>query len=297
MIHIVNIIPASLSGESRQDSEPNIAVNPADTSHIVATAFTPDPMGGPNAPIYVSSDGGSTWALRSVVPGNGVFGTGDITTAFAASGNMLYAGILSGSTGDMQILGTPDFNSTATMSLLAPARASEDQPWVVATSVAAGGGSTDRVFVGNEDGNQPQGRTATVDVSEDAATDPAFVGAPWSIVGAGDFNGDGKADVLWHNSDTNETQIWFMDERRVIGRGTVLGEDGNPAFVGAPWSIVGAGDFNGDGRADVLWHNSDTNETQIWFMDERRVIGRGTVLGEDGNPAFVGPPWSIVGAS
>ena len=27
-----------------------------------------DPFGGPNAPIYVSSDGGTTWALRSTVP-------------------------------------------------------------------------------------------------------------------------------------------------------------------------------------------------------------------------------------
>ncbi|HEV8176161.1 MAG TPA: hypothetical protein VGP44_00590 [Gemmatimonadales bacterium] len=86
-----------------------------------------------------------------------------------------------------------------------------------------------------------------------------------------------------------------MDGHRVIGRATVLGENGNPAFVGLRWSIVGAGDFNGDAKADIVWHNSSTGETQIWLMDGYRVRGRATVLGENGNPAFVGSPWSIVG--
>jgi hypothetical protein len=49
-------------------------------------------------------------------------------------------------------------------------RGSEDQPWVVAGSVVVASGSQDRVYVGNEDANQPGGMTATVDVSQDAAT-------------------------------------------------------------------------------------------------------------------------------
>ncbi|MCW3054717.1 MAG: BNR/Asp-box repeat protein [Chthonomonadales bacterium] len=174
-LHVVNMIPAAMSGETNQDSEPNIAVNPAQPNDIVATAFTPAPMGGSFAPIYVSTDGGNTWALRTVVPGNGFVGTGDITVGFATTGGVLYAGILNGQTSRMQILRTASFNSTAAMSVLVD-RASEDQPWVVAGSVVVGGVSRDRVFVGNEDGNQPGGRTATVDVSQDAATAPAPAG-------------------------------------------------------------------------------------------------------------------------
>jgi hypothetical protein len=30
-------------------------------------------------------------------------------------------------------------------------------------------------------------------------------------------------------------------------------------------------------------------------MDSHRLAGRATVLGEDGNATFIGPPWSIVG--
>jgi hypothetical protein len=170
MIHIVNIIPNSMSGETQQDSEPNLAVNPQNTNDMVATAFTPAPLGGPNAPIYVSTDGGNTWSLRTVVPGNSpTTGTFDITVGFATTSGILYAGTINSSTVQMNILRTASFTSTTPMTLLV-ARSSEDQPWVVASSVVVAGSSKDRVWVGNEDGNQPNGETATVDVSLDAAT-------------------------------------------------------------------------------------------------------------------------------
>jgi len=142
------------------------------------------------------------------------------------------------------------------------------------------------------DGHRVIGR-ATV-VGEDGK--PAFVGPPWTIVGNGHFNLTGNADIVWHNSQTNETQVWFMKLHKVAGRATVLGEDGKPAFVGPPWSIVATGGPNGDSKSEIVWHNSVTNETQIWFMNGHRISSRGTVLGEDGKPAFVGPPWNIVGA-
>jgi len=136
-------------------------------------------------------------------------------------------------------------------------------------------------------------RRATV-VGEDGVN-PAFVGLPFEIVGVSDLDGDGRADLVWHHRDTGETQIWFMDGHQLLRRGTVLGEDGNPAFVGLPFEIVGVGDLEGDGRADIVWHHRDTGETQIWFMNEHQLIRRATVLGEDGQPAFVGPPFRIVG--
>ncbi|GLS18548.1 hypothetical protein GCM10007874_15650 [Labrys miyagiensis] len=176
MLNIVNIIPASMSGETHQDSEPNIAVNPQNTQDMVATAFLPAPMGGPNAPIFVSTDGGTTWSLRTIVPGNNAnVGTGDITVGFATTGGMLYAGILNGTTGRLQILRTPNFASNAVMTSLID-RPNEDQPWVVAGSVIANGISKDRVFVGNNNFNQALGQTATVDVSQNAATAPAPAG-------------------------------------------------------------------------------------------------------------------------
>src|SRR5215207_5281678 len=95
-VFIINMIPKVLSGEANQDSEPHLTVNPSNTSQIVGTAFTPDPGGGANAPIYVSNDGGNTWSLNSIVPsasGSGS-GTGDITTGLNRAATRLYGAIL-----------------------------------------------------------------------------------------------------------------------------------------------------------------------------------------------------------
>src|SRR5215469_11830751 len=102
-------------------------------------------------------------------------------------------------------------------------------------------------------------------------------------------------EIIWHNGQTGETQVWYMNDHRLVGRGTVLAEDGNAILVGLPWSIVGVGDMNGNGKADIVWHNGQTGETQVWYMNDHRLVGRGTVLAEDGNAILVGLPWSIVG--
>lgn len=152
-IRIVNMVPNLQSNQIDQDVEPNIAVNPANKMQIVGTAFTPDPMGGPNAPIYISTDGGNTWALNSIIPGNHpTFGTGDITARFAGSGNQLYVGILRGDAFlVLNILRVPDFTA-ATVAELLVSRNSVDQPYVQATTVLEGAGATkDRVYIATND--------------------------------------------------------------------------------------------------------------------------------------------------
>jgi hypothetical protein len=177
-VRVVNLTPGPLSGETNHDSEPNLAVNPQRPTDMVATAFTPDLSGGTLAPIYVSTDGGFTWALRKVIPGNNrSFGTNDITVAFAPTGGTLYAGILNGQGNfRMQILRTTSFASNTPMTVLVD-RFFEDQPWVVAGGSA--GSTADRVFVGHNDqrpgGVGFPGASAAVDVSQAAAAPaPAF---------------------------------------------------------------------------------------------------------------------------
>src|SRR5262245_26770323 len=176
MIKVINIIPQALSGETRQDSEPNIAVNPANTSQIAISAFTPDPMGGANAPIFISSDGGNTWALNTIVPSSSATtGTGDITERFGGGGR-LYAGILRvpGSL-RLNILRTTNFASPAVMSALVD-RTNVDQPFVQAQAVPSGpDAGKDRVYVGINDLGASGGKTATVERSLDAAiASPSF---------------------------------------------------------------------------------------------------------------------------
>lgn len=173
-VTVVNMIPNARSAETSQDSEPNVAVDPANPQRIAGSAFTPDPLGGPNAPIYVSTNGGLTWTLNSILPGNGPFGTGDITQRFGGTSHALYSGILRGGAGlRLHILRTTDFTLPNVMTILVD-RNSVDQPYVQATTVLGGAGiGFDRVYVGNNDfGSAPH--TASIDRSLDGlgATPP-----------------------------------------------------------------------------------------------------------------------------
>ncbi|HEV1287231.1 MAG TPA: sialidase family protein [Bryobacteraceae bacterium] len=169
---VVNIIPRSLSGEANQDSEPNLAVNPANPLQMAASAFTPNPAGSGDAPIYVSTDGGNTWTLQAIVPSDQM--TADITIRFGGNGN-LYAGILrtpftqfdaqNNPIPTLNILRTGNVLSGAEMSVLVTRTgAGVDQPYIQAASV----GGSDVVFCGNNDFNDnPQ--SANMDFSNDAA--------------------------------------------------------------------------------------------------------------------------------
>ena len=42
-VRVVNMIPFNQSGETNQDSEPNLAVNPQRPTDMVGTAFTTAP--------------------------------------------------------------------------------------------------------------------------------------------------------------------------------------------------------------------------------------------------------------
>jgi hypothetical protein len=172
------MIPNALSNETSQDSEPNLAVNPANPLQIAGSAFTPNPSGLTSAPIFVSTDGGSTWVINNIVPsGNGA--TGDITLRFGGTSNNLYTGILLGGSGyRLNILRTANFIGPSAMTVLVDLTGiSVDQPYVQAATVLGGNGvGQDRVYIGDNNLSGSGGKTATIDRSLDAATAPGPAG-------------------------------------------------------------------------------------------------------------------------
>lgn len=185
---LVNMIPQNRSGETNQDSEPTLAVDPANYGLMAGSAFTWDnlnqqPETGPNAPIYVSTDRGATWTMAFIVPGaiGSDFPTGDINLHFGSSPSgaaghdtrWLYGGILQGDaaqTYPMVVLRSQDFLTATPMSPLDTQSDNVDQPHVEALSSSGG---QDKLYVGFNNGwgclHHPNGRTATLDVSQDAA--------------------------------------------------------------------------------------------------------------------------------
>jgi len=86
--------------------------------------------------------------------------------------------------------------------------------------------------------------------------------ANWKIVGIGDFDGDGKADLLWRNSSTGQNYIYFMD-----GTSIKPTEGFIRTVADLNWSVAGIGDFDGDGKDDILWRNSSTGESYLYPMN------------------------------
>ncbi len=171
LIKVVNMIPKLSSGETNQDSEPNLAVNPANPMEMAATAFTPSPnAGSKNSPVYFSNDGGNTWSLIDLIAGTPVR---DQTLRFATAGGMLYAGVLWGTGNNIalinfDILRTNNFSGASQMTKLAE-RQNDDQPFIQAATVPSGpDAGKDRIYVGSND-HAPSNVPATVDLSLDAA--------------------------------------------------------------------------------------------------------------------------------
>jgi FG-GAP-like repeat len=96
-----------------------------------------------------------------------------------------------------------------------------------------------------------------------SAVDYGIVPTSWHIVGQRDFNGDGKADLLWSNTN-GDTAVWLMN-------GIQVAQSVDLGIVGNGWSIVGIGDFNGDGYGDILWRNTN-GDTAIWLMNGTQVL-------------------------
>ena len=90
-------------------------------------------------------------------------------------------------------------------------------------------------------------------------------GTDWHIVGTGDFDGDGKGDLLWR-TDGGALAIWEMTGSQIKAADYI--RMGSTA-IGAPgkdWHVSGTGDFDGDGKDDLLWR-TDSGALAVWKMD------------------------------
>jgi len=86
------------------------------------------------------------------------------------------------------------------------------------------------------------------------------------VTGMGDFNGDGKQDLLFQYTSTGSLLIWYLNGNTVIGTAALA------VSPGPSWRVVGVGDFNADGKSDVLLENPSTGQLAVWYMNGLQIL-------------------------
>jgi len=134
----------------------------------------------------------------------------------------------------------------------------------------------------------------------------------WTLYGTADLNGDGKGDLLWRDSNTGTVAVWFMNGATVASTAvfgalpstwTILGDAngeilwrdtaGDIALWGVQnghvtsssglgtvtsnFVVQGVGDFNGDGKIDILWRDTNSGTLSIWFTNGTQVASAAVV--------------------
>jgi len=147
---------------------------------------------------------------------------------------------------------------------------------VTGGAAGSGNGTVTYTFTANATGSQRVG-TITVAGQTFTLTQRAYNAK-------GDFNADGKSDLIWQNSST------FASKVKLLNGTNFISESSLPTVSSPAWSISGSEDFNQDGSADVIWRNSTTFQTVVWLMNGTTYVGEASL------PGVSSSAWRVAGA-
>ena len=86
-----------------------------------------------------------------------------------------------------------------------------------------------------------------------------YYASGWQPYASADFNGDGKSDLMWRSG--SRMAYWQMDGASVAA--SVFVGDAGVGDLGESYALVAAGDYNGDGRGDLMFATG--NQSKVWL--------------------------------
>lgn len=81
----------------------------------------------------------------------------------------------------------------------------------------------------------------------------------------GDFNRDGRSDLLWRHERTGRLSVWTMNGATNLGSL----DFGTSATAG--WQLLGSGDFDRNGSPDLIWMH-ESGRLVVWLMQNESLL-------------------------
>ncbi len=97
--------------------------------------------------------------------------------------------------------------------------------------------------------------------------------SPWHVVAGGDYDGDGHGDLVFQAGDKDIFSMALMNGTNVLAADYLWG--GTDI---SPWHIIGGGDFDGDGKADLVIQDGANATYGIVNMDGMTMTNANYVM-------------------
>jgi hypothetical protein len=173
-------------------------------------------------------------------------------------------------------------NSRLTADVVSMDIATANTASITVVSPTPGGGSSNPVFF--------QTRQPSDSVVLSPGSNPVTGAGPMTLA-VGDFNGDGKLDVVTANiGNISNNNIPGDNVSILLGKGDGAFQNSVNYPVGEAPFFVAVGDFNGDGKLDVVTANANSNNISILLGN-----GDGTLQDAVNYPVGMEPEWVAMG--
>ena len=139
---------------------------------------------------------------------------------------------------------------------------------------------------------------------------PGSIGVPRIYLAGESFDGESsngyvmgleddlvESKLLWHNPVTGQLSAWSLDAQgAVTSVQTLSAQCSAVSGCSNSWKVAGTLDVNRDGVGDVLLHNANTGELQVWLLDSGgNITGTQTLPRRCGASDGCSSIWKIVG--